>query len=272
MQLVRQDNPSIEGFWPTIREEAVALMQREPCLADMLRTRILNHDDIRSALAHHLANRLADTDVSVARMRCLLDDAYDDDLWISLSAYADLAAIRRRDAACASYLDPLLFFKGFLALQAYRVTHWYWRKSRVSVALMLQGRISEVFAADIHPAARIGSGIMIDHGTSVVIGETAVVEDDVSMLHEVTLGGTGKVRGDRHPKVRQGVMIGAGAKILGNVEVGRWARVGAGSVVIKDVPAFSTVVGVPARIVQDAKRPVVKPADEMDHMVGRRWG
>ena len=160
---------------------------------------------------------------------------------------ADLLAIRDRDPSCEDLLTPFLFFKGFQALQAHRVSHWLWMGGRIHLARHMQSRISEVFAADFHPAATVGRGIMIDHGTSLVIGETAVVEDDVSMLQEVTLGGTGKAGGDRHPKVGRGVLIGAGAKILGNIRIGEGAKVGAGSIVLDDVAPFTTVVGVPAK-------------------------
>jgi serine O-acetyltransferase len=170
-----------------------------------------------------------------------------------------------RDAACNKYSTPLLYFKGYQAIQAYRVAHYYWKRDRHDLALFLQSRISEVFGVDIHPAARIGRGILLDHATSVVIGETAVVEDNVSMLHEVTLGGTGKETGDRHPKVRQGVLIAAGAKILGNVEIGEGAKVGCGAVVLENVAPHTTVVGVPARPVGITLSH--SPALDMDHRI-----
>jgi serine O-acetyltransferase len=171
-------------------------------------------------------------------------------------------AARTRDPAARGYAQPFLYYKGFHALQAYRVAHWLWGHKRHGLAAHLQNRISEAFGVDVHPAARIGSGILIDHGTSVVIGETAVVEDNVSLLHEVTLGGTGKESGDRHPKVRRGALIGAGAKILGNVEIGMGAKVAACSVVLKDVPPHTTVAGIPARVV--GRCTVAEPALEMD--------
>ena len=174
-------------------------------------------------------------------------------------------AVSERDSACCSLVTPLLYFKGFHALQAYRVAHWLWQQGRNSLALFLQNRISAVFAVDIHPAARIGKGIMFDHATGIVIGETAVVEDMVSIMQSVTLGGTGKEAGDRHPKVRKGVLIGAGAKILGNITVGECAKVGAGSVVLKDVPARATVAGVPAQIICETA--CNQPAREMDHLI-----
>ncbi len=183
---------------------------------------------------------------------------------------ADLVCRKRRDPACRSYLGALLHMKGFQALQAYRVAHWLWGQGREALALLLQGRIAGTFAVDIHPAARIGSGIMMDHATGIVIGETAVVGDNVSMLHGVTLGGTGKDVGDRHPKVRRGVLIGAGAKILGNIVIGEGAKVGAGSVVLNDVPPHSTVAGVPARMI--GRPGVDQPALEMDQSLPNENG
>jgi len=175
----------------------------------------------------------------------------------------DLSAVVERDPAARGVAQPFLYYKGFHALEAYRVAHWLWINARNALALHLQNRISEVLAVDIHPAARIGKGILIDHATSVIIGETAVVGDDVSMLHEVTLGGTGKESGDRHPKVGNGVLIGAGAKILGNIRIGDGSKIAAGSVVLKDVPSYSTVAGIPARVV--GKLTTVTPAHAMDH-------
>ena len=178
--------------------------------------------------------------------------AYETDPDLSQAARADLVAVNDRDPACSRYLQPILFFKGFQALQAYRVGHWLWKQGRKDMAYFVQMRISEAFGVDIHPAARLGRGIMIDHAHSIVIGETAVVGDNVSMLHSVTLGGTGKEDGDRHPKIGNGVMIGAGAKVLGNIRVGYCSRIAAGSVVLQDVPPCKTVAGVPARVVGEA--------------------
>jgi serine O-acetyltransferase len=170
-----------------------------------------------------------------------------------------------RDPAARGVAQPFLYYKGFHALEAYRVAHWLWSNGRNPLALHLQNRISEVLAVDIHPAARIGKGILIDHATSVIIGETAVVGDDVSMLHEVTLGGTGKESGDRHPKVGSGVLIGAGAKILGNIIIGEGSKIAAGSVVLKEVPPHATVAGIPARVV--GKLMAVIPSHVMDQTV-----
>lgn len=237
----------------------------EPLLASYVHATVLKHDDLESALSYQLAHKLGSTEVRAMLVREVFDEALKADPAIAAAARADIVAVNERDPACTSYLEPLLYFKGYHALQAYRVGHWLWSQGRRHVALYLQNRISETFAVDIHPAARIGRGIMIDHATSVVVGETAVVEDDVSMLHEVTLGGTGKESGDRHPKVRQGVLIGAGAKILGNVEIGAGSRIGAGSVVLDHVPPHCTVVGVPARVVGCAG--CDRPSQSMDHRI-----
>ena len=195
-------------------------------------------------------------------LRDLITPVYWEHPEIIAAALCDLQAVIQRDPASRGYSTPLLYFKGFHSIQAYRVAHFYWTTGRNSLALFLQSRISEVFAVDIHPGARLGKGLLFDHATSVVIGETAVIEDDFSMLHEVTLGGTGKIGGDRHPKIRRGVMIGAGAKVLGNIVVGEGAKIGAGSVVLKDVPPHTTVAGVPAKPVSMPE--ATFPALEMD--------
>ncbi len=234
-------------IWPTIRAEAQRDGEREPCLAGFLYETVLRHHTLMEALGSLLAHKLASPTMSALTLLDLAEEAFERDPLIAESVIADLQAIITRDPATRGYSQPLLYFKGFHALQSYRVSHYYWTHERPALALYLQSRISEVFAVDIHPGARIGKGILFDHATSIVIGETAVVEDDFSMLHEVTLGGTGKVGGDRHPKIRRGVMIGAGAKVLGNIEVGEGAKIGAGSVVLEDVAPFTTVAGVPAR-------------------------
>ena len=238
-----------DEIWRRIRTESATAAESEPALASYLHTVVLAHDRLEDALSYMLAAKLGSPTITSLSLRSLIDEAFTGDPAIGLAFREDLRAVLSRDPACRGYSIPLLYFKGFHALQAYRVAHYYWTQGREPLALYLQSRISEVFAVDIHPAARIGKGIMFDHATSVVIGETAVVEDDFSMLHEVTLGGTGKVGGDRHPKIGRGVMIGAGAKVLGNIRVGEGAKVGAGSVVLDDVPPFTTVAGVPARSV-----------------------
>lgn len=251
--------------WSRIRREAEEMAAQEPLLASYVHAIVLKHSKFEDALSYQLAAKLSSTEVPAMLLREVFDEAFTSDPEIGAAVRADIVAVNERDPACQTYLEPLLYFKGFHALQSYRVAHWLWQQQREQVALYLQNRISEAFAVDIHPAARIGRGIMIDHATSVVIGETAVVDDDVSMLHEVTLGGTGKETGDRHPKVRQGVLLGAGAKILGNVIIGEGSRVGAGSVVLKDVPAHCTVAGVPAKVVGCAG--CDRPSEKMDHNI-----
>jgi serine O-acetyltransferase len=255
--------PSIDPVWATIRAEVAREVEREPILASSLHATILRHNRLEEALSFHLAEKLGGPSLAEMLVREVIDEALCASPEIAQSVRADLRAVKDRDPATETYSQPFLYFKGFQALQAYRIAHWLWEQNRKSLALFLQNRISQVFAVDIHPAARIGHGILIDHGTGVVIGETAVVENDVSMLHEVTLGGTGKETGDRHPKVREGVLIGAGAKILGNVEIGKRAKVGAGSVVLDNVPPHCTVAGVPARIVGCPQE--AEPALSMNH-------
>lgn len=254
----------LEFVWNAIRDEVADHAAREPILASFLHATILKHDRFESALSFHLAGKLATSTLPAMLVREVIDEAFAANSGIVEAIAADLRAVRERDPASHGYSQPFLYFKGFHSLQSYRVAHWLWKNSRRELALYLQNRISEVFGVDIHPAARLGRGLLIDHGTGVVIGETAVVEDNVSMLHEVTLGGTGKETGDRHPKVRHGVLIGAGAKILGNVEIGACAKVAAGSVVLDPVPPHCTVAGVPAKIV-GRTAPAAEPALDMDH-------
>lgn len=260
---LRQSEATEDWVWSTIRAEVQREVEKEPILASFLHASILNHRGLEDALGFHLANKLQSPVLPAMSVRELIEEALANDASVGESVRADIRAVRERDPASRGFSEVFLYFKGFHALQSYRIAHWLWKRDRHSLALYLQSRTSEVLGVDIHPAARIGKGILIDHATSVVIGETAVVEDDVSMLHEVTLGGTGKESGDRHPKVRRGVLIGAGAKILGNVEIGEGAKVGAGSVVLDAVPAHCTVAGVPARVVGCPECP--QPALEMDH-------
>lgn len=250
-----------DEIWEQIRAEAAEDAAAEPAMAGYLHTCVLRHDNLEHALSHVLASKLGSAAVSELTLCDLIADAFGNPE-IGVAVRADLRAVVTRDPACRGYSAPLLHFKGFHAIQAYRVAHEYWTRGREPLALYLQSRISEVFAVDIHPAARLGKGMMFDHATSVVIGATAVVDDDFSMLHEVTLGGTGKQGGDRHPKIRRGVMIGAGAKVLGNIVVGEGAKIGAGSVVLEDVPAHTTVAGVPARPISFPEHSF--PALEMD--------
>lgn len=253
----------LDTLWDSIRIQTRQQAEREPVLASFLYSTILNHASLEASLSFHLANKLDSPALPAMLVREVIEQAMADDATISAAMRADLEAINERDSACCSLVTPLLFFKGFHALQSYRIAHWLWQHGRNSLALFLQNRISSVFAVDIHPAAKIGKGIMFDHATGIVIGETAVVEDDVSIMQSVTLGGTGKEAGDRHPKVRKGVLISAGAKILGNIEIGECAKVGAGSVVLKNVAPRTTVAGVPARVVGDSL--CAKPSHNMDH-------
>jgi len=254
-----------DAIWEIIRTEAAEDTQQEPMLASFFHQIILNHRTFEDALSFHLASKLGSVTLPAVTLRDLIDEAFGGDPRIGVAFREDLQAVCDRDPACSRLSLPLLYFKGYQALQAYRVAHYYWQRDRRQLALFMQSRISEVFAVDIHPAAKMGKGILIDHATSVVIGETAVVEDNVSMLHEVTLGGTGKQSGDRHPKIRRGVLIAAGAKILGNVEVGEGSKIGGGAVVLEDVEPHTTVVGVPARPVGRLQED--QPALEMDHRI-----
>jgi serine O-acetyltransferase len=242
--------PATEAeLWQTLYAEAMRSREREALLGDFLDRAILRHRDFAGALTAMLASKLADAGMPFERLAMLARDAFAGRPPIVAAAIADLAAIRSRDPAAGGSLTPFLYYKGFHALEWHRVGHWLWRAGRRDLAHFLQSRVSEVFAVDIHPAVPVGRGVFIDHGTGLVVGETAVIGDDVSILQEVTLGGTGKERGDRHPKVRDGVLLAAGAKVLGNIEIGRGAKVGAGSVVLHPVPPCATVAGVPARIV-----------------------
>ncbi|MCW5725348.1 MAG: serine O-acetyltransferase [Maricaulaceae bacterium] len=250
------------AVWARLRVEAAAAAAQEPALAGLLNSAVLRHAGFAEALAARIAEKLADAQLDAVLARDVAGEAMRADPAIAERAAADMVAVSERDPACRDFLQPFLYYKGYLALQAWRVAHWLWGQGRETLAFHIQNRVSERFAVDIHPAARIGQGVMIDHATSVVIGETAVVGDDVSMLHEVTLGGTGNERGDRHPKIGRGVLIGAGAKVLGNIRVGDEARIAAGSVVLKDVPARCTVAGVPARPVGGC---CAEPSKRMDH-------
>ena len=235
------------GLWARLRREAGSAIANDPLLAQSLQGALLRHGGFAPALGHRIAHKLGDGDVEAGVLAGVICEAFMREPEIVAAAAADLRAVEDRDPACPDLLTPFLYFKGYQALQAHRVSHWLWRQGRTHLARHLQSRLSETFGVDIHPAARLGRGIMLDHSTGIVIGETAVVEDDVSILQGVTLGGTGKECGDRHPKIRRGVLIGAGAKILGNIEVAEGAKVGAGSIVLEDVAPYTTVVGVPAR-------------------------
>ena len=253
----------IETVWRGLRGEVEAQLRAEEILAAFMRPTVLQHRSFGEALAALLAQKLACPTLTEPALRAIIGEAHADAPALLRAAVDDLLAFCARDPACDRYSLPFLYYKGYQGLQMHRIGHWLWRRGRRELARYMQSRSSEVFGMDIHPAARIGRGILIDHATSLVIGETAVVGDNVSMLHEVTLGGTGKDSGDRHPKVGGGVLIGAGAKILGNVRIGEGAKIGAGSVVLSDVPAHSTVAGVPARPVGACLSDA--PALDMDH-------
>jgi serine O-acetyltransferase len=252
-----------DAAWRSICLDAAVAVQRDRLLSGLMGEAVLRHGCFAEALLRRLARKLETPEVDATALTALFAELLAAEAAIVPGAIADLAAIRDRDPACPDLLTPFLHFKGFLALQTWRLSHVLWAGGRTHLALHLQSRMSQAFAIDIHPAARLGRGILLDHGTGIVIGETAVVEDDVSILQEVTLGGTGKECGDRHPKIRRGVLIGAGAKILGNIEVGEGAKVGAGSIVLEAVEPFTTVVGVPARPV--GPRHTNMPALTMDH-------
>ena len=255
----------VDPIWSALRKQAEELAGREPALASFVHATILNHARLEDALSYHLAKKVGGDDVSPMLAREIFDQAMASDGEIGAAVRADLSAVFERDPACHSYVEAFLYYKGFHALECYRIAHWLWTENREGMALFFQSRISELFDVDIHPAAQLGRGIMIDHATGVVIGETAVVEDDVSMLHGVTLGGTGKETGDRHPKIRRGVMLSMGAKVLGNIEVGEYSRIGAGSVVLKSVPAHCTAVGVPAKLVNCAGSE--RPSQDMNQLI-----
>jgi serine O-acetyltransferase len=254
---------AIDPVWTRVCAEANEVIQTEPLLGALLHSGLLHHPSLERALAYRFSLKLASGEMSEQILREMADEAYASDPALGQAARADLAAVFDRDPACHQLIQPLLFFKGYQAVQAYRIGHWLWQQGRTHMAYFVQMRVSEAFGVDIHPAAKVGRGIMIDHAHSIVIGETAVVGDNVSMLHSVTLGGTGKEDGDRHPKIEDGVLIGAGAKVLGNITIGHCSRVAAGSVVLEDVPPCKTVAGVPARIVGEAG--CAQPSISMDH-------
>lgn len=255
----------VDPVWTRIRTEAEEVARREPELGTFIYENILHHDTLEKAVVHRVAQRLDHADVSADLIRQAYSEAIEDQPVLGEIFRVDIVAIADRDPATNRLVEPVLYYKGFHAIQTHRLAHWLLGKGRKDFALYLQSRSSVVFQCDINPAARIGRGIFLDHATGLVVGETAVIEDDVSILHDVTLGGTGKEHEDRHPKIRRGVMIGAGAKILGNIEVGRCARIAAGSVVIKAVPNNVTVAGVPAKVVGEAGCP--EPSRAMDQML-----
>jgi serine O-acetyltransferase len=255
----------VDPIWARLRQEADTALRRESALSGFLLASILNQPSLEAAIIHRIASRLGHPALPADLIEQAYLEAIAHDTAIGQAFRLDAVAVVDRDPACTRLLEPILYFKGFHAIQTHRLAHWLWEQGRQDFALYLQSRSSEVFQTDIHPAARIGRGIFLDHATGLVVGSTALIEDNVSMLQDVTLGGTGKDRGDRHPKIRHGVLIGAGAKILGNIEVGECARVAAGSVVLQPVPRNTTVAGVPAKVVGAAG--CAEPARSMDQIL-----
>jgi len=270
MAVTREKLATCDPIWSALRTEAAALAEREPSLASFVHATVLNHGRLEDALSYHLAKKIGSEDLSPMMVRELFDEALESDPAIGAAVRADLSAVFDRDPACNTHLEAFLFYKGFHSIQCYRIAHWLWAGGRHAMALFFQSRISELFDVDIHPAAVLGKGIMIDHATGVVIGETAVVEDDVSIMQDVTLGGTGKEAGDRHPKIRRGVLISLGAKVLGNIEIGEYSRIGAGSVVLSPVPPGCTAVGVPAKLINC--KGSARPSQAMDHIIDDKSG
>jgi serine O-acetyltransferase len=270
MAITREKLASCDPVWERLRAESETMAEREPALAGFLHATVLKHDRLEHAISYHMAKKLGGEDLSPLAIRETFEEAISAEPEIGVALRADLSAVLDRDPACHSFAEAFLYYKGLHALECYRIAHWLWREDRKAMALFFQSRISQLFAVDIHPAAKMGRGIMIDHATGVVIGETAVVEDDVSIMQDVTLGGTGKESGDRHPKIRRGVLISLGAKVLGNIEVGEYSRVGAGSVVLTAVPAGCTAVGVPAKLVNCKGNE--RPSQEMNHYIDELSG
>jgi serine O-acetyltransferase len=256
---------TVDPLWERLRQEGEAIVHGEPALASFVLGAVLQQPSLEAAVIHRVACRLGHPALPGDIIEQTFQEAVERDLGLGAAFRADISAVLDRDPAANRVIEPVLYFKGFHAIQTHRLAHWLWRHDRQDFALYLQSRSSEVFQTDIHPAARIGRGIFLDHATGLVVGSTAVVEDNVSMLQNVTLGGTGKERGDRHPKIRHGVLIGAGAKILGNIEVGHCARIAAGSVVLKPVPHNATVAGVPAKVIGSAG--CAEPSRAMDHFL-----
>ncbi|MQY41646.1 serine O-acetyltransferase [Epibacterium sp. SM1969] len=268
MSQTRTALTTVDPVWAQITTEAEAAVQNQPLLGGLIHACILHHASLGKALSYRVSAKLCSNEMSMVILREIVDQAYQDNPELVEAARADLSAVFERDPACHRLLQPILYFKGYQAVQAYRVAHHLYTRGDYDLAYFFQMRISEIFGVDIHPAARLGRGIMIDHAHSIVIGETAVVGDNVSMLHSVTLGGTGKEEEDRHPKIGDGVLIGAGAKVLGNIKVGQCSRIAAGSVVLSEVPPFKTVAGVPAKIVGEAG--CSQPAISMNQLVSGR--
>ncbi|XP_059662405.1 serine acetyltransferase 1, chloroplastic-like [Cornus florida] len=263
------DTVDQDDLWLKMRDEARSDVEQEPILSSFYFSSILSHNSLESALANHLSMKLSNSSLPTTTLCDIFLGVFAEDQKIMRAVGDDLRAMRERDPACISYVHSFLNFKGFLACQAHRVAHKLWSQGRRTLALLIQNRVSEVFAVDIHPGARIGRGILLDHATGVVVGETAVIGDNVSILHNVTLGGTGKTWGDRHPKIGDGVLIGAGTCVLGNVRIGDGAKIGACSVVLKEVPSRTTAVGNPARLIGGKLNKI--PGLTMDHTSYAEW-
>ncbi|NBR12310.1 MAG: serine O-acetyltransferase [Alphaproteobacteria bacterium] len=270
LEALTEDRSVADPIWVHIRSEAADILSSDADLVRLVRSNILDQPSFDRAVIERLAARLDHPDVPRAVIMEIFASIAQSDPSIGEGFRADLMAVADRDPACTRFVEPLLYFKGYHALQTHRFAYALARQGRRDFALYLQSRSSEIFQTDINPDARIGRGVFLDHATGLVVGQTAVIEDDVSILQGVTLGGTGKATGDRHPKIRRGVLIGAGAKILGNIEVGQCARVAAGSVVLKDVPRNVTVAGVPAKIVGESG--CAEPARTMDQILADKGG
>ena len=256
---------SPDPLWARITEEAEDAVRREPLMGGFIHACVLHHRSLAKALSYRFSAKLFSNEMPAVLLREIAEEAYGETPELLEIAQADLAAVVERDPACHRFMQPLLYFKGYQALQAHRLAHWLWLRERFDLAYFIQMRVSEIFGLDLHPAAQLGRGLLIDHAHALVIGETAVVGDNVSLLHDVTLGGTGKAGGDRHPKIGNGVMIVAGTKVLGNITIGHCCRIAAGSVVLSDIPPCKTVAGVPAKVVGEAG--CAEPALEMDQLL-----
>jgi serine O-acetyltransferase len=257
---------TVDPIWDSMRDEARAAAERDPLLAAFLYSTVINHRSLEECVIYRICERLDHPDMQAILLRQTFDEMLEDWPEWGATLRVDIQAVYDRDPACLRFMEPVLYFKGFHAIQTHRLAHWLLNRGRRDFALYLQSRASSVFQTDINPAARIGKGIFLDHATGLVVGETAVIGDNVSILHGVTLGGTGKEGSDRHPKIGNGVLIGAGAKILGNIQIGQCSRVAAGSVVLKEVPPKTTVAGVPAKVVGAAG--CSEPSRIMDQVVG----
>ncbi|MEP1443263.1 MAG: serine O-acetyltransferase [Hyphomicrobiales bacterium] len=259
---------AIDPMWEEIRREAEAAVAQEPAVSSLMYSAILNHDRLEDAIAARIADRIEISDLRSSDLRDAFREAFADQPALTEIVRADLTAVYERDPACDRFIEPLLYFKGFQAIQAHRLAHWLLGRGRKDFALLIQSAVSERFQVDINPAVKIGRGFFMDHATGVIVGETAVIGENVSILQNVTLGGTGKAGGDRHPKIADGVLIGAGANVLGNITIGHCSRVAAGSVVLKDVPPETTVAGVPAKVVSQSG--CSEPSRSMDQILAEK--